>query len=42
MSEDAPLGSWARLYALVIGVALLVLLLLYWFTSAWNIPLEAR
>ena len=39
---EAPLGSWARLYALVLIAAVLVMLMLYWFTTAWNIPLEAR
>lgn len=43
MSEERPpLGSWGRLYAAVVVVAVAVMLLLYVFTQTWNIPLEAR
>ena len=34
-----PLGSWPRFYVLVCGVAVLYIVLLYWFTQAWNQPL---
>ena len=33
-----PLGSWARLYALVCALAVFVMLLLWWFTSTFNVP----
>ena len=43
MSEERPpLGSWARLYALVVVTAVVWMSLMYWFTEAWNIPLGAR
>ena len=35
-----PLGSWARLYALVLGLAVLLLVALYWFTARYQMPLE--
>ncbi len=37
-SERPPLGSWARIYGLVVAVAVVVTVLLYWFTSTFNIP----
>ncbi len=40
-SERPPLGSWARLYGLVAAFAVLVLALLYWFTTSFNIPLDS-
>lgn len=38
MTDD----SSRRLYLTVVVVALLVMALLYLFTAAWNLPLEAR
>ena len=35
--ERPPLGSWTRLYLLCIALALLVMLLLYWFSSHYNV-----
>jgi len=35
-----PLGSWARVYALVCVLAVLVMLLLWWFTAHWNLRME--
>ena len=40
MSERPPLGSWTRTYATVVLWAVVVMLLLYWLTSTWNIPVE--
>ena len=40
--ETPPLGSWTRVYLLVCGVAIAVLLVLYWFTATFNLPMEAR
>lgn len=37
-----PLGSWARLYALVAAVAVVVIALLWWFSVTWNVPLGGR
>jgi hypothetical protein len=34
-----PLGAWSRLYWLCAGLATAVLLLLWWFTATYNIPL---
>jgi hypothetical protein len=34
-----PLGSWARLYALVAVCAVLVMLVLWWFSASFNIRL---
>ncbi len=31
-----PLGSWARLYAVVIAIAVGIMLLLYWFTETYD------
>jgi hypothetical protein len=39
--EPPPLGSWARVYALVALVAVVVMLLLHALTSAWSLPLPA-
>ena len=36
----APLGSWPLLYAVCCALAVLVMALLYWFTSRFNLPLE--
>ncbi len=41
MNDDAPLGSWTRVYGFVLAAALVVMAVLYWFTSTWNIPLGA-
>ena len=41
MRDGAPLGSWPRVYGLVLAAAVLVMVALYWFTSTWNIPLGA-
>ncbi|MEM7204131.1 MAG: hypothetical protein AAF628_27975 [Planctomycetota bacterium] len=43
MSDEArpPLGSWARLYVLVVVIAVAIMMALYWFTARWNIPLSA-
>ena len=41
MSDEEPLGSWARLYALVAFAAVLVMLVLYLVTRMWNIPMGA-
>ena len=32
-----PLGSWALLYVVVCVLALVVMLLLYWFTQRFNL-----
>jgi hypothetical protein len=32
-----PLGSWRAMYSLVGGLAVVVMLLLIWFTSAFNL-----
>ena len=37
-----PLGSWKLVYALVVLSAVTLMVGLYWFTQAYNIPLEAR
>ncbi len=34
-----PLGSWARLYALVCVLAVVVMLILWWFSSRYNLRL---
>jgi hypothetical protein len=34
-----PLGSWARLYALVCVLAVLVMAILWWFSSSFNVRL---
>jgi predicted secreted protein len=39
--EPPPLGSWARVYALVALVAVVVMLLLYALTAAYSVPLPA-
>ena len=31
-----PLGSWPRLYTLTCVVAMLYIVLLYWFTATFN------
>lgn len=33
-----PLGAWWRLYLLCAVAALAVMLLLWWFTHAFNVP----
>ena len=40
-NEGPPLGSWARLYGLVAVCAVVVIILLYWFTASFNIGLPA-
>jgi hypothetical protein len=37
-----PLGSWPRLYLLVVALALLVMAALWWFTETFNIPAGAK
>ena len=37
-SERPPLGSWARLYWLVVAIHVAMLLLLWWFTDTFNQP----
>lgn len=34
-----PLGSWPRVYALCVALALLVMMLLYWLASHYNVRL---
>ena len=41
LNDRPPLGSWGRLYGLVAACAVVVTVLLYWFTSAFNIPLPS-
>lgn len=36
-----PLGSWPLVYALVCGLAIAVMLALWWFTSHYNVRLGA-
>jgi len=36
--ERPPLGSWARIYTVALVFAVACIALLYWFTSAFNIP----
>lgn len=40
--QRPPLGGWPRLYLLVCACAVLVMLVLWWFTAHWNVPLEKR
>ncbi len=40
-SERPPLGSWARLYGLVAAVAIAAIVLLYWFTTTFNIQMPS-
>lgn len=35
--ERAPLGSWPRVYVLCCVVAVVVMVLLYWFASHYNV-----
>lgn len=37
----APLGSWPLLYVACCTLAVLVMVLLYWFTARFNLALEA-
>jgi hypothetical protein len=37
-TERPPLGSWPRLYTLCCVLAVVVMVLLYWFTSHYNVP----
>ena len=37
--ERPPLGSWAKTYALVCVLAVVMIAVLYWFTAAFQIPL---
>lgn len=41
-STPPPAGSWARLYALAALVAVAMLVVLWWFTKTYNIPLPRR
>ena len=47
MTDDAsttsrpPLGSWTRIYLLCVGLALLVMALLYWFSSHFNVRMPS-
>lgn len=36
--EEPPpiLGTWARVYTVVIGWIILLITLFYWFTKTWN------
>lgn len=36
MSKAPPLGTWPRFYAFVCGLAVLYIVLLYWFTQSFN------
>lgn len=38
-SQPPPFGSWARLYLLVVALAVLMLIVLWWFTATYNIRL---
>jgi hypothetical protein len=40
-SERPPLGSWPRVYALVCVLAVVVMLLLWWFTAHFNLRVES-
>jgi len=35
--DAPPLGSWARVYTLVCALAILVMVLLWWFTAHFNV-----
>jgi len=35
--ERVPLGSWPRLYTLCCVLAIVVMVLLYWFAQAYNV-----
>ncbi|MCK5944450.1 MAG: hypothetical protein KAI24_20850 [Planctomycetes bacterium] len=37
----APLGSWPRLYTVCCVLAVVVMALLYWFTSHFNVRMGA-
>lgn len=41
-NDAAPLGGWPRLYVVVCVCAVLVMLVLWWFSSHFNIAMEAR
>ena len=36
--ERPPLGSWPRIYALTIVLAVALMAALWWFTDTWNLP----
>lgn len=36
-TDRIPLGSWARVYTLCCVLAILVMALLYWFSSHYNV-----
>ena len=38
MSDQSSDVSWLAIYAAVAVAAVLLMLVLYWFTQAWNIP----
>ena len=40
-TDRPPLGSWVRMYGLVAALAVLLMVLLYWFTSTFNVPLPS-
>ena len=40
-AQRPPLGSWARVYALVCVLAFLVMALLWWFTAHFNVRMGA-
>ncbi|MHC4516496.1 MAG: hypothetical protein ACYTGW_18425 [Planctomycetota bacterium] len=40
--ERPPFGSWARIYTVALVFAVACIALLYWFTSAFNIPWPNR
>ncbi len=39
--ERVPLGSWPRLYTLCCVLAVVVMALLYWFTSHYNVQIKS-
>ncbi|MBL8729233.1 MAG: hypothetical protein JNM25_12420 [Planctomycetes bacterium] len=40
-TDGPPLGGWPRVYALVCVLAVVVMLLLWWFTAHFNLRMEA-
>lgn len=39
--DAPPLGSWTRVYVLVCALAILVMVLLWWFTAHFNVRMGA-
>lgn len=39
-NDRPPLGSWPRLYTLCCVLAVLVMALLYWFSSHYNVRIK--